>query len=446
MTTRSLRSALHPSDPLAPLAWLIIPLPLWWALGLANLGYLLIAIPMGVSLLRRRRLTLPPAFGWWLAFLLWLVLSTTMLGLNPPGTLVETATSRLPIVGFRFAEYGAATVMLIWATNLDPLLVPAGRFGRLLGVLLAWTVAGGFLGALAPAFEFTSLVESIVPNAIASNSYVSAMIHPAAAQIQDVIGTDNGRPSAPYPFTNSWGNALAMLIPFGVAAALMARTQAARLRWIVLVAVSLVPTILSLNRGLWIGLILGVGFVVARLIATRRFVALTLVVSLGVALLLAILVSPLGEVARQRNSGDAPSDNIRSFSISRSVEVARASPVLGYGGTRAQEGSSSTIAVGKSAACATCGNQPLGTNGQLWFVLVGQGFVGVIFYLGFHLALLRRFLHSRHVVATTAAAVTVLSLWFSLIYDRTVATGCIEFLAIAAGVIALREPDRHRQT
>lgn len=440
--TRGLVAGLAPRDPLAPLAWLIVPLPVWWLLGLASLGWFIVAVPMTISLLSWRGLRLPPGFGWWLAFLLWLVLSISMLGVTPAGTVSESAGSRLIPIAFRLAEYGSATVMLLWALNVDPRRVPAIRLARLLALMLVWTVAGGILGVVAPDFEVTSPVEMLLPHALTANSYVSALVHPAAAQIQDVISTGNGRPSAPFPYTNSWGNALGLLIPWAVAAAVLATTRATRFWWVALVVVSVVPTVLSLNRGLWVGLIIAVGFVVLRLLATGRELIAIGAVFAATLVLVVITTTPLGNVAEQRQSGDAPSDDIRAFSLSRAVEITTESPVLGFGGTRAQTGSLDTIAVGKSAVCSNCGNLPIGTNGQLWFALVGQGFVGAFLYLMFHIALLRRFVPSRSILVTAGAATMVTALWFSIVYDRTGPTGCLEFLAIAVAAKALLEGAR----
>ena len=430
-------AGLLPGDPLAPLAWLIIPLPVWWLLGLANLGWFLVAVPMTIALVSWRGVRLPPGFGWWIAFVAWLLLSMTMLPLNPADTVAESAGARLIPVAFRLAEYGSATIMLLWAFNVDARRVPAVRLARLLAVLLLWTVAGGILGVVAPTFEVTSLVEVLLPHGLVSTSYVEALVHPAAAQIQDVIGTSNGRPSAPFPYTNSWGNALGLLIPWSVAAAVLATSRPARIWWGGLVVVSLVPAVLSLNRGLWIGLVLAAAFVIVHFLLTGREVFAMGALCLSAVALVLIAVSPLGNVAGERQTGNAPSDDIRGYSIARAFEITRESPILGFGGTRAQAGSQDTIAVGKSPTCSNCGNLPIGTNGQLWFSMVGQGFVGAAFYLMFHLSLLRRFVRSRSVIVLAGAVSMVMALWFSLVYDRTGPTGCIEFLGIATAAKAL---------
>jgi len=438
-----LRRSLHRRDPLAPLAWLVLPLPLWWVLGLATVGYFIVAVPMLVALLRLRPLRFPPGYGWWLGFLLWLCLSIVMLPLSAPGTIDQSLQQRAIPAAFRFAEYAAATITLLWAFNLDRRRVPTERLVRLLAVLLLWTVAGGILGTLAPGFELRSAAEVLLPHSVTATPYVAAMIHPSAAQLQDLTGDGSavGRAMAPYPYSNSWGNALGLLLPIGVAAAATARTSRRRWGWGLLVVVALVPALLSLNRGLWLALAIAGAAVWIQLLVTRRFGAAISATIVALLAVVALALSPLGGAAAARTTGNQPSNDIRSFSVRRALEVAEQSPILGYGGTRAQQGSNSTIAVGKSPTCPNCGNLPIGTNGQLWFSLVGQGFVGAFAYLMFHVAALVRLLRGRSVVPVAAGVSMLLAIWFEFVYDRVVSTSCIEFLVLAVGLRAML-PDR----
>ena len=49
-----------------------------------------------------------------------------------------------------------------------------------------------------------------------------------------------------------------------------------------------------------------------------------------------------------------------------------------------------SLAVGKSQGCPRCGNQPIGSNGQLWQLLISAGFLGAALYLGFFILALWR--------------------------------------------------------
>jgi hypothetical protein len=65
--------------------------PLWWLLGLGAFAFIVFAVPMAVDLGRRRRLTVPRGFGFWLLFLLWAVGSLLMFPLSPPNTIAGSA-------------------------------------------------------------------------------------------------------------------------------------------------------------------------------------------------------------------------------------------------------------------------------------------------------------------------------------------------------------------
>src|SRR2546421_12994233 len=130
-----------------PLTGILLLYPLWWALGLGVLVFPLAALPMAVILVRQRRagrrLAVPPGFALWLLFLAVVVVSVGALGEDPAGTVPGTAASRLIPVAFRLAEYGALTVLLLYAGNLTEAELPQRRLVRLLGWLFLATVAGG---------------------------------------------------------------------------------------------------------------------------------------------------------------------------------------------------------------------------------------------------------------------------------------------------------------
>ena len=85
----------------ASLTLLLAAYPLWWALGLGVLVIPFVAAVAAVKLVRRRSIAVPPAFGWWLLFLLAVTLSLANLGVDPPGTVAETWLSSLPGATFR---------------------------------------------------------------------------------------------------------------------------------------------------------------------------------------------------------------------------------------------------------------------------------------------------------------------------------------------------------
>jgi hypothetical protein len=428
----SLRGTGH--DPARAAGWpltaLLVLYPLWWLLGLGTLIVFLLAVPMVVHLARRRPVLVPPGFGLWLGFLAVAVASTAMLGANPSGTLPESASHRVIGVVFTLAGYLAATVIVLYAGNLTEEEFPRRRLVRQLAGFFVVVVAGGLLGVVAPRFQFTSPVERLLPPSIAQNIFVQSLIHPAASQLQAVLGYVSGRPSAPFGYTNTWGNCLALLLGFFVISWMSRAGRGRRLTGVLILALAAIPIVYSLNRGLWIGLALAVGFTVLRLTFRGNLMALTgLVAAVAVAVGL-LTLSPLSGVIQGRLANQN-SNGIRTFTTVKTLEVVGSSPVLGFGTTRAALGSSNSIAVGRGSSCPRCGNAPLGSNGQLWAVLISQGYLGTVLYVGFFLRSMWAYRRDQSPIGDAGLLVLFLSLWFMLVYNALTMPLIFCFLSIA---------------
>jgi hypothetical protein len=235
-----------------PITALLAFYPLWWALGLGVLIFPILAAPMLVLLLRRRAvgraLRLPPGFLWWMLFLAAAVISIAALGADPSGTVAEHGSDRLMPALYKLAMYVALTVLLIYAGNLTEVEMPRRRLIRLLAWLFVVTVAGGLLGAVAGGFQFTSPVEWLLPVGVRNKGFVQSLVHPYAAQIMDIVGGAKPRPAAPWGYTNTWGNNFCLLVCWLVVAA-WPRGPVKRFLAVMCLGVSVVPAVLSLNRG-----------------------------------------------------------------------------------------------------------------------------------------------------------------------------------------------------
>jgi hypothetical protein len=413
-----------------PLTALLVLYPLWWALGMGTLAVFLLAVPMALQLWRRRPLLVPPGFGIWLLFLMWVLASTIMLPQNPPGTLPDTVSGRVVSVAFNLAGYLSATIILLYAGNLTEEEFPRRRLVRQLGFFFMVVLAGGLLGTFAARFEFTSLVELLLPATVAQNGFVSSLVHPAASQLQEVLGFESPRPSAPFGYTNTWGNCLALLLGWFFVSWLREGSVRRRVVGLVGLALTAIPVVYSLNRGLWAGLGLIVVFMAVRLAMRGR---LALIGALVVGLLLAgtvVAVSPLATIVEARF--DNPKSNaIRAFTLDRTLEVVAESPILGFGATRAALGSSNSIAVGADAQCPRCGNPTLGSNGQLWLLLIAQGFGGAALYVGFFLRSLWAYRRDSTPIGDAGLLALALPLFFMLVYNALTMPLVISFLSLA---------------
>jgi hypothetical protein len=422
-----------PALPAWPVVGLLALYPLWWALGLGVLVFPLLAAPMLVLLLRRRaagrRIMLPPGFLWWLLFLAAVVVSIGALGADPAGTVVEHASARLVAVLYKLSMYVSLTVLLVYVGNLTEAELPRRRLVRLLGWLFVVTVAGGLLGVLAGNFQFTSPVEWLLPHGVRNKGFVQSLVHPYAAQIMDLVGGEKPRPAAPWGYTNTWGNNFCLLVGWLVVAAWrgspLRRTMA-----VLILTASVVPAVLSLNRGLWIGLALLIVYVAARYVLAGKLWIICAVVVAAVALVVALIASPLGEVVNARLD-NGKSNGVRSFLIDRALDGVIDSPVIGYGGTRNTMGGRQSITVGESAGCERCGNFTVGGNGQLWQLLYAHGAAGTLGYLGFFAYGLWRFRRDRSAIGIAGSAAIGTSFSAMLWYNSLVTPLAFMFLAFA---------------
>ena len=427
-----------------PLTALLVLYPLWWALGMGTLIVFVLALPMAYQLYRRRPVLVPPGFGIWLLFLVWVMASTVMLAQNPPGTLPDTVSGRAVSVAFNLAGYLSATVILLYAGNLTEEEFPRRRLVRQLGFLFVVVLLGGLLGTFAPRFGFTSVVEMLLPQQVAQNGFVRSLVHPASAQLQEVLGFTSPRPAAPFGYTNTWGNAMALLLGWFVISWIKDASPARRVFGVIGLGLVAIPIVYSLNRGLWAGLALIVLFMALRLAMRGRLAVIGALVVGAVIAGVIVLASPLGQIIEARF--DNPRSNaIRAFTLDRTLEVLEESPILGFGATRAALGSSQSIAIGADEDCPRCGNPTLGSNGQLWLLLIAQGIGGAVLYVGFFLRSLWAYRHDRTPIGDAGLLALLLPLFFMFVYNALTMPLVISFLSLSLLWRNKREFDRERE-
>ena len=398
-----------------PIGALLLWYPLWWALGFGGLSVIFLAVPMAVVLWRRRPIRLPRGFGLWALLLAGYLISVTMLAEMPRDTYGEIGAGRLIGYSMRLSLYLAQLIMVLYLGNLTERELPQLRLVRMLGVLFATTVGGGLLGVFFPGFAFTSPLERVLPTWISGNAFVQNLIHPTAAQMQKVLGHASPRPEAPFEWANAWGSNISILLIWFIVGWWVYGGARRRATAVVLIALSAIPIVYSLNRGLWIGLGLGAVYLMAR-VAGRTRVAIALA---GIAGALVFTLSPLAGLVSQRL--DNPhSNDIRAFTVEATVRAGTESPIIGFGNTRNAMGNQSTITTGKTQWCGGCGHPPLGSDGQIWLLIITQGFVGAALYIAFFLGAIRRHWGDRSPIGLAGTLVMILVLLYMFVYDGLV--------------------------
>src|SRR4051812_41210506 len=166
-----------------------------------------------------------------------------VLGVDAPDTLPTTFAQGLDAYVLRTLQYIGATVVLLYVGNLTEGEVPKLRIVKWLSVLFVSTLAGGYLGLAMPSLQWKSPVELLLPGPLAARRGIVSMVHPQVAQIQDVIGTGDPRPNAPFEFTNAWGNNLSILIIWFVIWALVYGAARRRMFGLLALGIAIVPII-----------------------------------------------------------------------------------------------------------------------------------------------------------------------------------------------------------
>jgi hypothetical protein len=400
-----------------PVVLLFLGYPLWWALGVTEIVAIIAVGAMLVELMRMRTVRVPPGFGWWLLFLAWVLIGVALVQVNVPGAVPGASGTRYFTWAWRLFWYLKATILLLYIGNQRHRL-SLSWVCRIFAWMFVFIVAGGLLGAVAPTFQFHSLLELALPHRVSSIAFVHANIHPIAAESFVNLGVPKGRLSAPFPYANVWGLNFVCFLPFFVVAWLGRDAGWRRFAAPLVLGVAFVTVVLSLNRGMWLALIVAMVFVAMSLaLAGRTRVLVTLIV--GAAVIGAIVAaSPLGKTIDTRLHGTQQNSNEGRANLSAlgTSSMAKASPLLGFGTTRNVQGNFDSIAGGQTSDCPRCVVPPLGTQGQYSLVAFTQGIGGLILYFGFLILQFLRHIRMRSEYALAGLSVLLVHLVTATVY------------------------------
>ncbi len=425
-------TARHPAWPVTSL---LFAYPLWWALGLADFMWIILAFPMICQLIAwhtsgNRRLRMPPGFGIWVLFLIVAIAGIATISLTAPGTVPSPVSHRVLSYLNRMSDYGGVTVLLIYAGNLTESELSRRRLAWLLGLVGVFTVAGGLAGIVLPHLQFDSPLLHLLPKSARANPYIQASMQPGLSQVQNVLGSPSGRPKAPFDYTNTWGDCLTILLPYLIIGWWHRGSRRQRYLAAAVCVIAIVPLLYSLNRGAWIGVGISVAYLAARFAAKGKTALLGgLCAVIAIAALLIIATPLKGVVTGRLHNGK--SNNLRANLSSLSITDGLASPVIGFGDTRQERGSPNSIAIGPSLKCPTCGQLAVGSTGQLWLLLICDGLLGTVCYLGFFAYGIWHYRHDQSPEALVGVLVLLLSFVYMFTYDATGAPLGFTMLAYA---------------
>ncbi|MCP2236799.1 O-antigen ligase like membrane protein [Prauserella halophila] len=342
-----------PSWPVDALLW---GFPVWWLLGMTPFIVVIMAIVMAAILLVRRDLYVVAGISPWFGFIAWTI----------PCALMLDSPLRLVGYGQRAANYVAIAIVLLYVVNARQRLSMTRVVGGLTAVWVT-VVAGGYLGTFFPEGRLTTPVGLLLPDALTGNEYVFDLVFPPFAEIQHPWGAPEPyiRPSAPFPYANGWGSAMALLTPVALAQMAMTRSTRVKVLLVGCLAAAIVPTLAGLNRGMLLGLGVALAYVAVRLMFRGTMLPFLGLATCG--LVAASAAVSLGLIDALRERAQLGSNETRMLIYRETFERTLESPLLGFGAPRPSEVVDLSV----------------GTQGHLWMMMFSFGFVGLGLFLWF---------------------------------------------------------------
>lgn len=402
--------------PLWPLYAMFGLVPLWWVLGAFYAVWPVFGVLLVALLAARGRAALPAGTVCWLAFLGLALISAVRLS---QGTQAATLALRL-------AFYVTALAVGVYAYTA---VRERGGWRRLLTPLaLFWLalVALGWLGVLLPDLSVASPLERLLPHSLSSVRFVNDLIHLYGTEFGSVGSTH--RPSAPYPYTNTWGSTYALLLPCAVAYLVsLPRGRRTALWWVLLASLplSLVPAFLTLNRGMFLSLGGGLALLGLRALLRGNVKVIGSIAALAAAAALATTVIPVTSLIQQRTTTSSTTTD-RLGLYAEVLHRITQSPLIGFGAPALVD--------------TTTGQAPVGTQGQLWLVLYSHGIPALLFFTGWFVVVAVRAHRATSTAGQWLATVPVIALLQLPVYGLTYQNLSAAFYAAALALAALDGP------
>lgn len=411
--TVSVRPHAATALPPWPLVALFALYPLWWLAGLVDVAWIIAAGVMTLYLLRTTGVRAPRGFGWWLLFLVWMTLSASQLD----------TFGRAVGFSYRALLYYANAVIFLYVYNARHRLTERLVAGLMTGFWLI-TVVGGYLGMLLPTTVVRTPLSYVLPGVLVDNELVNHMVIRRFAQYNpESFVVVEPRPSAPFLYTNNWGNAYSLLLPFVII--YLIRTRGERRFWFVLamLPVSLLPALSTLNRGMFLGLAVTALYLSVRYLLLGNVRVLAAVVGVGVVAGLAFTQLSVSEELSSRVEETSTTED-RLEIYRQTIVSVQDSPIFGLGAPRPS---------------ANPNIPPVGTHGQFWMVMHSHGVLGVVLFTGWFASCFFRSLRRTDSTGIHTNAIIVVGVMETAYYGFLPQGLPILMIACA---LAVREPER----
>ncbi|TFB16941.1 O-antigen ligase domain-containing protein [Microbacterium sp. 3H14] len=329
--------------------------PLWWVLGFAEMAWIPLAGCMAVLMIRRGGIQVPRGFSIWLLFIV--LMCASVIGIDTSGRLIGFV--------YRALLYIAITIVFIYVYNARETLTLRYMLG-VFTLFWLWAVLGGFAGIVAPEFSFRTPLSYVLPQGLQANELIGEMVVRRLTQYNpDSWLALDPRPSAPFLYTNGWGNVYSITLPMVVA--YLTVIPRGRRFWLLILAIplSLIPAFLTLNRGMFIGLAVAAAYLFVRFVLAGRLRAVALLSVIGIIAGIAAVALDVGSKLTDRVETSSSTEDRANLYEETFVRTLH-SPLFGYGAPRPS---------------FTDGAPSAGTQGHLWMVMFSHGFPALICFM-----------------------------------------------------------------
>jgi hypothetical protein len=250
---------------------------------------------------------------------------------------------------------------------VDERVVPSDTVVDWLAALWITLVAFGYLATLLPNLATPSPL-GILVGPLNRVEFVARLSEWRFAETQQFMGYPVPRPAAPFGSSNAWGSAMGLLTPFFLKSWIVGVSPARRRRGVIIGLVGVYPILVSVNRGLWLSLIVGGMYFAARRALRGRFAALAVLMAGMLAVAALLVLTPAGGLVNDRLDKSEKSNSARSSLYERAWEGALESPLVGHGAP-------------VFAPDLPEGTPPVGTHGLIWYLMFIHGFLALGLFL-----------------------------------------------------------------
>lgn len=338
-----------------PFTAMLAAYPVWWVLGFGAMMWIPLAACMVLLMLRRGHIEVPRGFGVWLFFLL--LMSASVIGIDSSGRLIGFV--------YRALLYLTVTVVFVYVYNAREQLTVRYALG-VVTVFWAFTVVGGFASVFFPLFSFDTPLSYVLPGSLQANEVVGEMVVRRLTQHNPDSWFDlDPRPSAPFLYTNQWGNVYSLTLPMVIAYLTQIARNARFWLIIVTIALSLIPAMLTLNRGMFIGIAVAALYLLVRFVLSGHLRQAFWIFAAGGLTGIAALLLNVGSRLTERVETSSSTEN-RADLYSETFDRTLESPIFGYGAPRP------SVIEGMPSA---------GTQGHIWTVMFSYGIPALVFFM-----------------------------------------------------------------